>query len=296
MTMKKTHLGALLTTTAALVLAANSANAVSFTGYDQNRKLPIAPGDPPPPLAANITESPNSLAAYAQFIANTNVGSVSTEGFESYPTSTQIHGLAPTISGVNTTFSYTRKSNSSTLTNTVSQGDATYNLFGGQSGNGTYPTDGTKGLSINSANRLSITFASPIRALGFFGTDLGDNNNVLTMVFTLNGNPVESVVVPTFPGGQNSSKFFFGYVGDTATNVFDKVEFSSSLNNTTPSDAIGIDQLRIATSAQVTGTTIYVDPTSVPEPSSILGTLLVGGSLVALKRKQQLDRSPKKSS
>jgi hypothetical protein len=295
MTMKITHLGALLTTTVTLVSVANSANAVSFTGYDQNFKPPISAGNPPPPLAANTTESPNSLAAYAQFIADTNVGSVTTEGFESYSTSTPINGLAPTISGTNTTFSYTRKSTGTALTTTVSQGDATYNLFGGVNGNGTYPTDGTKGLSINSANRLSITFASPIRALGFFGTDLGDNNNVLTMVFTLNGNPVESVVVPTFPGGQNSSKFFFGYVGDTATTLFDKVEFLSSLNNTTPSDAIGIDQLRIATSAQVTGTTPYVDPTSVPEPSSILGTLLVGGSLVALKRKHQLDRVPKKS-
>ncbi len=219
---------------------------------------------------------------------------VSTESFESFPTSRIIDGLSTSISTVSVTFSYIRKSDSTPLTTTVQRADTTYGLFGGVNGNGTYPTDGNQGLSIDSANKFSIDFGAPIRAFGYFGTDLGDNSNVLTMIFTRNGNQVDSVVVPTFPGGQNSSKFFFGYIGDTASTVFDRVEFSSSLNNTTPSDAIGIDQIRVATAAQVTGTTIFVNPTSVPEPSAILGTLLCGGAILALKHQQQLDRSTKK--
>ncbi len=285
------------------MLVANNANAVSFTGYDQNFKPLIATGTPPstvgnPPFPLTVSESPNSQSAYDQFIADTNTVTVSTEGFESFSTSSTtgqtIDGLSTSISNVNATFSYLKKSDNSALTTKVQKADATYGLFGGVNGNGTYPTDGTQGLSINSANKLSIAFASPLRAFGYFGTDLGDNNNVLTMIFTLNGNPVESVIVPSFPGGQNSSKFFFGYIGNTASTLFDKVEFSSSLNNTTPSDAIGIDQIRVASAAQVTGTTIFVNPTSVPEPSSMLGTLLIGGSILALKRQQKLDRSAAK--
>jgi hypothetical protein len=299
--VKITYLSSLLTATAAIVLVANNANAVSFTGYDQNFKPLIATGIPPsttgnPPFPLTVAESPNSQAAYAQFIADTNTVTVSTEGFESFSTSATtgqtIDGLITSISNVNATFSYLKKSDNLALATKVQKADATYGLFGGVSGNGTYPTDGTQGLSINSANKLSIAFASPLRAFGYFGTDLGDNNNVLTMIFTLNGNPVESVIVPTFSGGQNSSKFFFGYVGDTPTTLFDKVEFSSSLNSS--GDAIGIDQIRVASAAQVTGTTIFVNPTSVPEPSSMLGTLPIGGSILALKRKQKLDRSARK--
>jgi hypothetical protein len=294
--VKITSLSSLLTTTAASVLVANSANAVSFTGYDQNFKPPISTNNPPLPLT--VAESPNSQAAYNQFIADTNTGTVSTESFESFSTSSttgqNINGLTTPISGVSATFSYLRKSDNSALITKVQKADTTYGLFGGVSGNGTYPTDGTQGLSLNSANKFSIAFNSPLRAFGYFGTDLGDNNNVLTMIFTLNGNPVDSVVVPTFPGGQNSSKFFFGYIGDTATTLFDRVEFSSSLNNTIPSDAIGIDQIRVATASQVTGTSIFVNPTSVPEPSSIVGMLLFGGSLLALKHKQKLERLVKR--
>jgi hypothetical protein len=297
--VKITYLSSLLTTTASIVLVANNANAVSFTGYDQNFKPQISVGSQPPPLIVNqlVNESPNSQDAYDQFIADTNTVTVSTEGFESFSTSPttgqNINGLSTSISNVNATFSYLRKSDNLALTTKVQKADATYGLFGGVNGNGTYPTDGSQGLSINSANRLSIAFASPLRAFGYFGTDLGDNDNVLTMIFTLDGNLVDSVAVPTFIGGQNSSKFFFGYIGDTANTLFNKVEFSSSLTSTTNTDAIGIDQIRVATAAQVTGTTIFVNPTAVPEPASILGTLLVGGSILALKRKQKLDRSTK---
>lgn len=295
--MKYSRLSSVLTVAASVALIANAANAASFTGYDQNNKPPIIAGTPPsstgnPPLPLTIAESPNSQAAYNLFVADTNVGSVTTEGFESFSTSPTtgqtINGLSTSISGVNATFAYTRKTGTTLLTTKVEKADTNYGLFGGVNGNGTYPTEGNQGLSINSANNFSISFASPLRALGYFGTDLGDNSNVLTMIFTLGGAPVDSIVVPTFAGGQNSSKFFFGYIGDTATTLFDKVEFSSSLQNATPSDAIGIDQLRVATAAQITGTATVV---AVPEPTTILGTLLFGGSVIALKRRQRTARS-----
>lgn len=288
--MKYSRLSSVLTVTASVALIANPVNAASFTGYDQNNKPLISVGNPPLPLT--IAESPNSQAAYNLFVADTNVGSVTTESFESFSTSPttgpNINGLSTLISGVTANFSYTRKTGITPLTTKVEKADTTYGLFGGVTGNGTYPTDGNQGLSINSANNFSISFTSPLRAFGYFGTDLGDNNNILTMIFTLGGAPVDSIVVPTFTGGQNSSKFFFGYIGDTATTLFDKVEFSSSLANVTPSDAIGIDQLRVATAAQITGTATVV---AVSEPTTILGTLLFGGSVVALKRRQRTARS-----
>jgi hypothetical protein len=78
-------------------------------------------------------------------------------------------------------------------------------------------------------------------------------------------------------GSANSSEFYFGFIADSPAEEFNRVEFVSSINS--GGDAIGIDQIKIATPTQV--------KTKIPEPAAIWGTLLCRGCLVAIKRRSK---------
>jgi hypothetical protein len=43
---------------------------------------------------------------------------------------------------------------------------------------------GYYGISIDSANNFSISFSNSLAAFGYFGPDLGDGGNILTMKFS----------------------------------------------------------------------------------------------------------------
>lgn len=271
--MKYTYLSSLLIATTSVVFVTNTANAATFTGYDENT------GTTP---LTSLT-SPNSQAAFNNFSAQLNGVGITTESFETTPVGTAINGLVKTISGTNATFSYIDKGTglpvSTTTTTSVQQ--AAGNGF---TNAGTYPTDGVRGISINSANTLSINFSNPLAAFGYFGTDLGDGGNVLTMNFFNGANQVNSTPIVTGANSANSSEYFFGFIANNSAQYFDKVVFSSSING--GGDAIGIDQIKIGTPAQLAAT--------IPEPAHLLGTIVFGGSVVILKRKQKITRSTSK--
>jgi hypothetical protein len=277
--MKYISICSIVSAIAATVLLNSTANAVTFNGYDEN-------------LANNtrLTNPLNSQTEFGKFSANLNNIAVTTESFETVSTTapgTYIDGLVRSISGTKATFSYTTKP---TPTNPVS-----VSVAGGAAGqvqrkttgvlaNGTYPTDGNNLISINSENNFSISFTdlttgnpTLLAAFGYFGTDLGDNSNTLTMKFFNGTTEVKSSLIPVNANSFNSSEFFFGFIADNPAQYFDKVSFVSSINSN--GDAIGIDQIKIGTPAQVINT--------VPEPSSLLGTLLFGGSMMLIKRKSK---------
>ncbi len=283
--MKYLQLSFLLTAATAASLIATSASAATFTGYDENQN-PFISGSATQQQPLTIAQSPNSQAAFNNFSAKLNGATVTTESFETTSVGTAINGLVKTISGTNATFQYTTKASrvggvggaegSGTTAVTGSTAAVQQKDSNGLTNSGTYPTDGSRGISINSANDFSISFANTIAAFSYFGTDLGDNNNQLTMKF-YNGTTLlnSSLIVPGV-NSFNSSKYFFGYIADNPTLYFNKVVFSNSINSN--GDAIGIDQLKIASAGQLT---------PVPEPSSIVGTLIFGGAVILLKRRQK---------
>jgi hypothetical protein len=275
--MKYISLASSVGMAATVVLFSAAANAVTFTGYDENK------GSTPLTTAT----SPNSQAAFANFSSNLNSALVTTESFENFSTTaanpTPIDGLSTTISGVTATFSYKTKTNPAVSASGDVQKAAASGASQGFTNSGTYPTDGVKGISINSANNFSISFNNSLAAFSYFGTDLGDFNNILTMEFysaSTNGTTlVKSIVIPSNVGSANSSEFFFGFIADSQSEEFNTIKFISSLNG----DAIGIDQIKIATPAQRLST-------QAPEPATIIGTLIGAGYIRRIKRRQQLDK------
>ncbi len=260
--------------TALAISIGGTAQATTFTGYDNNTGAA--------PLTA--ATSPNSQAAFNSFLTNVNGANVTTESFETTPVGTAIDGLTKTISGTTATFAYTKKSDGTSATaGTTTQVQS--KDTNGFTNAGTYPTDGNRGISINSANNFSISFNNLQAAFSFFGTDLGDNNNTLTVNLFNGITLVNSYIYPSNTGAANSSLFFYGFIADNSSQYFDKVALVSSIDTT--GDAIGLDQITIGTPAQVS--------TKLPEPATIFGTMLLGGSIAAFKRKQQkIIRSVKK--
>jgi hypothetical protein len=264
--MKYRSLGSIASIIMSTVLINGAANAVTLNGYDLNTSsIPLT----------KVT-APNSEGAFKTFSDNLADATVTTESFEG--ASGAINGLIRTISGTTATFSYTQKNptdpNNPGVPVTASTSVQKADSFG-FTNSGTYPTDGLYGISINSANNFSISFSNSLAAFGYFGTDLGDSNNILTMKFFNGTTLVNSTAIPTNVGSANSSEFFFGFIADSPAEEFNRVEFVSSSSG----DAIGIDQIKIATSSQV--------KTKIPEPASIWGTLLCGGCLVAIKRRSK---------
>ncbi len=281
--LKYSFLASTIGVTASVMLLSPTAKAVTFTGYDENT------GTTP----LTVATSPNSQAAFANFSNNLNGAVVTTESFEGFSTTTTnptpIDGLSTTISGVTATFSYKTKTNPTVSASGDVQKAAASGASQGFTNSGTYPTDGVKGISINSMNNFSISFDKSLAAFGYFGTDLGDGGNTLTMEFyniTTNGTMlVKSTAIPSNVGSANSSEFFFGFIADSLSEDFNTIKFISSLNSN--GDAIGIDQIKIGTRSQVA-------PTAAPEPSSIVGTALFGGFVIMISRKSKRAKSIEK--
>jgi hypothetical protein len=264
--MKYKSLAVISSTIMSTVLINGAANAVTFNGYDLNTSsIPLT----------KVT-APNSEAAFNAFSDRLADPAVTTESFEGV--SGAINGLSRTISNTIATFSYTQKTPTDpnnpgvpgTATTSVQKANGA-----GFTNAGTYPTDGLYGISINSENNFSISFSNSLAAFGYFGTDLGDGGNILTMKFFNGTTLVNSTAIPTNTGSANSSEFFFGFIANSPAEEFNRVEFVSSINS--GGDAIGIDQIKIATSTQLN--------TKIPEPASIWGTVICGGCLVTIKRR-----------
>jgi hypothetical protein len=240
-----------------------------FLGYDAN---------PNQGTVLPINQRPNSTAAFNAFNANLGGTGVINQGFESLPTG-NINNTAVNFSGVTGTPRYTLKSTGVDVGLPVRQADGN-----GFTNSGTFPTEGTKGISINSANNFAINFSQALQAFSFWGTDLGDNNNTLTVQLYNAGTQVNSQLIDYLGAGAgDSSVFFYGVIGATGE-VFDEVRLVSSINST--GDAIGLDQFTVGTPAQVTSTDPMTSTNAVPTPALLPG-LLGMGMAAWRKRKEQ---------
>ncbi|NJM56500.1 MAG: PTPA-CTERM sorting domain-containing protein [Synechococcales cyanobacterium RU_4_20] len=246
-----------------------------FSGYDAN---------PSAGTFLHATDRPNSNEAAETFALQLAAGSVSTEGFESFATTQAIHGLTTQISGIQTVLSYKDAGvpvpgGSSGSTANVQKATAT-GINAGMTQSGTFPTEGRQGISINSDNQFEILLGEAIAAFSFWGTDLGDNNNGLTLQL-YNGSNLITTAPINYLGANSgdSSVFFFGGIADAPTEYFNRVVFQTSKTN----DAIGLDQFTIAESSQVlnNGTP---DPTIVPTPALLPGLL---GLMMRLKLRRR---------
>lgn len=271
---------------AVLAALAPAANALSlFEGYDAN---------PNNQTVLPEADRTNTSAAFFNFLQAIDNGSVTTESFEDLPTSQAIDGLSQDISGVTADFSYLKPDNSSATGGSTTKVQLANSS--GMTNSGTYPTDGEKGISINSSNQFSIDFSAPLAAFGFWGTDLGDRNNQLTVELLRDGTSVGSQLID-FLGADagDSSVFFFGGLADNPAEQFNQVRLISSAK----SDAIGLDQLTIATPEQVaqaiiasTGSGTATNPNSsgdaaaIPTPALLPGLIGFGISLGRKRRSQ----------
>lgn len=250
-----------------------------FSGYDEN---PV--NQTVLPLAARV----NALADSQDFDQTINNGTVTTESFESQSTSKRINDLSLEISGVRSQFSYIKKSDNTPAAATVQKANGTT----GMTNSGTFPTEGEKGISINSSNHFGISFTQPLAAFGFWGTDLGDNKNELTVEFYRDSNLVSYQKINYLednPG--NSSVFFFGGLAETTAEQFNRVQLVSSINWT--GDAIGLDQFTIATPEQVLGAAANkaaassaAAATAVPTPALLPG--LLGFALGVVRKRRDV--------
>jgi hypothetical protein len=198
----------------ALALAGSAMADTTFFGED------LTPGGT---LAGMV----NSQAARASFLSGlVGVGTETFEGFSA--------GTTPPI---NLPF--------------AGAGSATLNgsaFVQNLTGAGRFATSGSNWVESDAGGDFSISFSNVggIAAFGFYGTDLGDFGNQLTLRFTRLDNTTYDVLVPNSINTDGTG-IFFGFIA-SAANVFKNVEF---LNNPGGVDVFGFDDMTIGSLQQV---------------------------------------------
>lgn len=143
----------------------------------------------------------------------------------------------------------------------------------GEASTGTYATSGSQFYD-NQSEEFMVSFTTAIAAFGFYGTDIGDVNEALTIILDRGLAGERSFVVDNTIGAENGSLLFWG-ITDTAQ-TFTTVTFSDSSG-----DRFGFDDLTVGDVRQVVG--------RVPESSTwammIAGFGIVGFAMRARARK-----------
>lgn len=150
---------------------------------------------------------------------------------------------------------------------------------------GRFATSGTQYLLTDSS--FTLDFSVPVAAFGFYGTDFGDFNGVVTIAL-LRADGSETLLTPVDARQDNGGLLFFGVID--ADDPFVGVRFSAAqVGGGATTDLFGFDDLTVADAGQLAG-----DPvTGVPEPAS--WAMLIGGfGMVgaALRRRRRARLSP----
>lgn len=205
-------------------------------------------------LSGNVAGDPTT--ARSAFLATLS-GGVGTEDFEG--------ATLPTISFPGSTGS---------ITATLSGGGTSIET-GGNLG-GRFPTSGSNFVETGNGGDFNVSFSSAISAFGFFGTDIGDIGNSLSLELTDINGVVTNLAVGNTVSGASASVLYFGFI-DT-TNSYTNIGF---VNEPGGGDVFGFDDLTIGDLEQIT------NPPPVPLPAA--GWLLVGalGGLGLMRRRRK---------
>jgi hypothetical protein len=154
--------------------------------------------------------------------------------------------------------------------------------------NGRFATSGTNYYEVGNGT-FTITFTNPMAALGFYATDV-ENQEGITLQF--DNDPTRTLTIPRTLAAGNTDKslLYYGFVAANSSEIFTTVRFGISpvSDPDKANDKFGLDDLTFATSAQVRN---FGATTAVPEPLTIVGTLL--GGTVALRLRKKLKSSNK---
>lgn len=180
--------------------------------------------------------TPGVQAERDSFMAELSVSG--SEGFEGYTIGHSMVGQSITVNGVTATFS-------KGVIEGVDPGDwfegDPINLAGRF--NTTPPgfPDAYKWLAFGAALTMtSITFSTPVAALGFFATDMGDFSGQVSMTLHKSGGGTVTKNLSHTVNGDSGSLMFVGFVDDTDT--YTQVDILA----TTTAEYIGIDDIVIA--------------------------------------------------
>lgn len=188
------------------------------------------------PAPAGVV-SGDPLTARNAFLAALD-GSAGTESFEGVTTGTTPTGFAFAGSAGTITASFQPAANSFFTTVETAATDVN---------GGRFATSGSRFLRSDSL--FSLGFDTAVAAFGFFGTDFGDFNGLVTLSL-LHANGTTTSLNPTLTPLANGSLLFFGVVD--AANPFTRVTFSAALANGSPSsDLFGFDDFIIADAGQL---------------------------------------------
>lgn len=160
------------------------------------------------------------------------------EGFEGYAIGHSMVGQSITVNGVTATFS--KGAIEGVDPGDWFEGDP-INLAGRF--NTTPPgfPGAYKWLAFGAALTMtSITFSTPVAALGFFATDMGDFSGQVSMVLHKSGGGTVTKNLSHTVNGDSGSLMFVGFVDDTDT--YNQVDILA----TTTAEYIGIDDIVIA--------------------------------------------------
>ena len=139
----------------------------------------------------------------------------------------------------------------------------------GVNGNGQYPISGSQFLETDTNTGFIISFSQPVAAFGFYGVDVGDYGNQLTLTL-VNGTSRTLTVPHTLGsnGNTSGSVLYFGVIADPGQE-YRSVVFG---NTGVGGDSFAFDDMTIGSRQQVTGSLT-------PEPGAI--ALLSSGLLVS---------------
>jgi hypothetical protein len=238
-----------LSAAAATLCLASAATAAPFTFFGEN----TSPG-------ATVTGDP--VTARANFLATLS-GGVGTETFDSLSEGTS----NPALSFPGSTGNITATLN----------GSGSVTDFGGSAGR--FPTSGGNWYETGGGGDFSISFSSGISAFGFYGTDIGDIGNSLTLRMTKvsDGTTVDVAVGNSTGSSINGSLLFFGFV-DT-DEAYSSIQF---INAPGGGDVFGFDDMTVGDVTQI------VNPPSGEVPLPAGGVLLLSalGGAAFLRRKK----------
>jgi hypothetical protein len=157
--------------------------------------------------------------------------------------------------------------------------------------NGRFAISGAKYYEVRTGV-YTINFANPLAAFGFYATDIENKEGITLQLNDLNNTLLTIERTITSPADlanpPSGSALYYGLIAQNPGETFTSITFNLAPVNdpNKANDKFGLDDLTFALSSQVN-----FSATDVPEPLTIIGTLL--GSSAAFRIRNKLKSSTK---